>query len=330
MANNTCSIADCADAAIARGWCDKHYRRYRKHGDPLGSAAPRPVQSCAVATCEKRSRNNGFCPAHDRRFRLYGDPLASAPKRPRARPRTCSIDGCEALTGKVVGGARGWCNMHYTRWARWGDPMSLAPSVDRPPLCSVAGCLRPNKSLGFCKAHYSNLLRHGEPAPRKRGEVRDGRKICSTCGMDRAVADFGSRPGGLNSACRDCDRIRGQRQRRANPEAARQWAREYGRRNAEKRRDYARLRRALKLSGGQPVERIDTAAVMERDHWICGICENRILRSRRWPDRLSASMDHVIPLSLGGGHTYENIQAAHLGCNMAKGGGERYARAVAS
>jgi hypothetical protein len=29
-----CSIAGCSNAALARGWCDMHYRRWRAHGDP--------------------------------------------------------------------------------------------------------------------------------------------------------------------------------------------------------------------------------------------------------------------------------------------------------
>ena len=30
-----CSIDGCADSLLARGWCGKHYARWRRHGDPL-------------------------------------------------------------------------------------------------------------------------------------------------------------------------------------------------------------------------------------------------------------------------------------------------------
>lgn len=30
-----CSIPDCGNPALARGWCRKHYLRWYKHGDPL-------------------------------------------------------------------------------------------------------------------------------------------------------------------------------------------------------------------------------------------------------------------------------------------------------
>lgn len=31
-----CSIPGCSKPALARGWCDMHYRRWRRHGDPKG------------------------------------------------------------------------------------------------------------------------------------------------------------------------------------------------------------------------------------------------------------------------------------------------------
>ena len=33
-----CSIEDCEAEHYARGWCNRHYLRWRKHGDPLGRA----------------------------------------------------------------------------------------------------------------------------------------------------------------------------------------------------------------------------------------------------------------------------------------------------
>lgn len=35
MTLRECSIPDCAGRIKARGWCDKHWKRWRVHGDPL-------------------------------------------------------------------------------------------------------------------------------------------------------------------------------------------------------------------------------------------------------------------------------------------------------
>ena len=39
----------------------------------------------------------------------------------------------------------------------------------------------------------------------------------------------------------------------------------------------------------------------ERDGWICGICDEPIDKTLRFPNQQSPSLDHIKPLSLGGG-----------------------------
>lgn len=52
---------------------------------------------------------------------------------------------------------------------------------------------------------------------------------------------------------------------------------------------------------------------------ICGICGDRIDMSLRAPDPGSFSVDHKVPLALGGTDGPPNLQPAHLGCNKSKG-----------
>ena len=35
-----CTIEGCSSKVAARGWCSKHYYRWRKYGDPLAVARP--------------------------------------------------------------------------------------------------------------------------------------------------------------------------------------------------------------------------------------------------------------------------------------------------
>jgi 5-methylcytosine-specific restriction endonuclease McrA len=80
--------------------------------------------------------------------------------------------------------------------------------------------------------------------------------------------------------------------------------------------DSRRRRRAkLRESATTPYLRGD---IFERDGWKCGICGGPI--NRRLPSSHSRgpSIDHIIPISLGGPDTPDNVQAAHLSCNKAR------------
>ena len=63
-----------------------------------------------------------------------------------------------------------------------------------------------------------------------------------------------------------------------------------------------------------------TIAVFERDGWRCQICgcdTPRELRGdRRAPN--APQLDHIIPMSKGGGHTWDNVQCACARCNNQK------------
>lgn len=69
---------------------------------------------------------------------------------------------------------------------------------------------------------------------------------------------------------------------------------------------------------GVKYEPINRLKVYERDNWRCGICKQRIDKRIQYPHPMSASLDHVIPMSLGGGHLYSNVQCSHWICNVRK------------
>lgn len=59
------------------------------------------------------------------------------------------------------------------------------------------------------------------------------------------------------------------------------------------------------------VESIDVRVLAKRDHDRCGLCLWRVAIEDR-------SIDHIVPLSFGGKHSYQNTQLAHLKCNIKK------------
>lgn len=66
----------------------------------------------------------------------------------------------------------------------------------------------------------------------------------------------------------------------------------------------------------EPFERID---IFERDNWTCSICREPIQPDLQYPDPMSPSIDHIVPVAHGGAHSRENVAAAHLVCNVRKG-----------
>jgi hypothetical protein len=66
------------------------------------------------------------------------------------------------------------------------------------------------------------------------------------------------------------------------------------------------------------VEEFRLLDVFERDGWTCQICLEPIDPALKAPNQWARSIDHRIPLSRGGPHSFDNCQAAHLWCNSVK------------
>lgn len=81
----------------------------------------------------------------------------------------------------------------------------------------------------------------------------------------------------------------------------------------------AKRRRRMRSASGDSGIRVVRRKVFERDGWVCGICHQPVERGEIVPHPMAPTVDHKIPLSLGGSHTYENTQCAHFICNSRRG-----------
>lgn len=81
---------------------------------------------------------------------------------------------------------------------------------------------------------------------------------------------------------------------------------------------YAARMRALGILNPE-MGSVDPLEILERDGWICQLCSDPINRSLLWPHKMSPTMDHVLAVTKGGSHYEENLQSAHLSCNISKG-----------
>lgn len=87
---------------------------------------------------------------------------------------------------------------------------------------------------------------------------------------------------------------------------------------AERRREVMR-RRKFRERGARRGERYSLRQVAERDRWRCGLCRGRVSKSKAAPHPKAPTIDHILPLSLGGDDTLANVQLACFLCNSLKG-----------
>ncbi|MGX6605663.1 HNH endonuclease [Micromonosporaceae bacterium Da 78-11] len=75
--------------------------------------------------------------------------------------------------------------------------------------------------------------------------------------------------------------------------------------------------RRVRLNGveSEPYNRMD---IFIRDKWTCQLCKKKINKRYTGRQSLAPSIDHQIPLALGGADKPSNVVTAHFGCNSAK------------
>lgn len=70
---------------------------------------------------------------------------------------------------------------------------------------------------------------------------------------------------------------------------------------------------------GVAYEPVSRCKLFERDGYRCGICGGMTDRGKKVPHPRAPTIDHIIPLSQGGEHSYLNTQCACFRCNTLKG-----------
>lgn len=110
-------------------------------------------------------------------------------------------------------------------------------------------------------------------------------------------------------ARRQRQRERERAYRLAHQESRASMARAWRIAHPEVKRESEHRRRAQKRQ--QPHERISHSVIYARDKGICQICGKHV-------ERASMSLDHIVPLSRGGSHTFTNVQTSHRLCNFRK------------
>lgn len=290
MAETTCAVDGCDNNPITRGWCPKHYQRWRAHGD-VGSDGPRSCSDC----------DGEFLPANARQGRC------SSCRRLRHRPgkhRLLGYRDCE------------WCGKTFE--VRTDNPESRG--------CSRLCGTRLSKSVGrtsplvfvqcnWCEAWRTSRTPHDctekpGPAPpvacrvcgtQIAGAPRHQRYCSSIC---KGIANYGSSRRIWIVDCAWCDTTYISRL-------------EHGAYCSKRCNRHSRRH----LEGRFVVPDTLRFAIYERDRWVCQLCGRRVGRSYPANHRRAPSLDHIIPRSLGGSDEPDNLQLSHRLCNSLKSDG---------
>lgn len=88
----------------------------------------------------------------------------------------------------------------------------------------------------------------------------------------------------------------------------------------KKIRRASKSRRRARMRGAGVVESIDPIAVFENAKWVCHICGDKTLKSKRGTTHDRApELEHIVALANGGTHTWSNVACACRKCNIEKG-----------
>lgn len=129
---------------------------------------------------------------------------------------------------------------------------------------------------------------------------------CNTWKLNNEFTLDSSRQDGLCYLCRDCKRQDTKTYYQNHPEAMRRNQKLY----REKHADLANVR--SRRWNHEHRRGYSVSAILEVYGTKCHLCGDGILPKH-------FSIDHVIPLSLGGNDDFSNLRPAHRSCNSSKG-----------
>lgn len=294
VADATCVADDCDTPVLvkSRGMCSRHYARWIRRQKADKAIYPDPCRSCGrdVARSAGRGIPKAYC-------------------SDECLPH-CAVDGCEKKAA-----CRGMCPMHYQRWRQTGDVGESAPTRVKHAgeACAVKGCGQPRRKRDWCGSHYVQWQSTGEVKPFAFKWSRA--ETCCVCGKPTGKVP------GLKKYCSYACHMNWRNHNGQVPafvecvHCGKRMDLTKGKGGKRLRSDIKQCKRCKNdmLKHGMSVEQL-----AQRDGTDCGICGKPVDMALRFPDMMRASVDHKHPRARGGTNDPENLQLAHLLCNMIK------------
>lgn len=187
-----CTYINCQNKYIARGYCAKHYQRFKKYGDPSITKYA-TLRYCIGKDCDRKAGCKGlYCFKHYARFKRHGN-TEIVKKQPNGSG-SISPNGYKyyVIDGKKVGEHVLVAEKKYGRKVAKGE---IVHHINHDKLDN-----RPeNLKIMLIGDHVSYHQR-------KHIEV-DGLKACSKCGQTKKLTEFNkaNTRSGLRSDCKKCN-----------------------------------------------------------------------------------------------------------------------------
>lgn len=246
---------------------------------------PKPKQRTSCARCGDhfiRDRRHPHqycskaCSAASHQDRERARERKRAPRPPRSRQLVCLNCG---KTFKHRGGPARYCSDQCRQAARPPKAPPTCPIYHRSCRTCERSFMARRRNKRCCSKKCSDLWQRHGIASREPA-------TCIECGNQWLRWDHSN---GHTRYCSDQCMTTGSQRRKCEA------------------RHRAKARRRAKLRGVR-TEPVSLATVAKRDGWRCHICKRKVTR-KTW------SLDHLVPISHGGDHTYANTSLAHHRCN---------------
>lgn len=179
----------------------------------------------------------------------------------------------------------------------WNRAKREAQHPDAPPLgelatCALARCgntfIRTQRTQKFCSSRCFYNYRSNDPVGR--GETEGCRVFFRECGACGEIKTWRSK----TNAYRICDDCKPRR-----------------------KLEYQAVKSAGRVNDGRrPLTVFDLA---ERDGAICHLCQEPVDMTIPGRDRFGPTVDHIVPVKLGGTNDPSNLALAHKFCNASRG-----------
>jgi len=299
-------------------WCDKQQLFQARKQGRLPAVIQKTCRICGdTFTVKPTSQHAKTCSSRECQAVLAREKVLRHKERkalglavtmaPRQARKQCKRDGCDA---SVKNNKHEYCSplcagadaREYKRdfmgvpaesrralalasWFvdEWHQQHVLAVRAESRRLCEVCQSPTAKPSQRFCCRRCMKAWR--------------GEKQCVRCCKVMRSAAW------CATVCKACKKIAARKNRKGNRNNFRRRAKHHG-------VEYTPIRRL---------------AVYERDGWQCQLCGK--MCKRRWtisirtgqPHPRSPTIDHIVPMSKGGGHVMHNVQLACWQCNVFKG-----------